>query len=57
MVIAAEGVVMVDGTTSSASPWFEQTQTVTVGDGRLTISNRAGADGGNKICFIEITQP
>ena len=57
MVIAAEGVVIVDGTTSSTNPWLDQTQTVTVNDGRLTISNVAGADGGNKICFIEISQP
>ena len=55
IAIAAEGVVIVSGVTSSAQPWLDTTSTVTVSDGRLTIYNAAAADG-NKICFIEITR-
>ena len=52
--IAAEGVLTVSGTTTSAQRWLDATSTVTVADGRLTIGNAAGAVV-NKICFIEIT--
>jgi hypothetical protein len=56
MAISAEGVVIVSGLTTSTQPWLDSgPRTVTVGDGRLTIESAAGADGGNKICFIEIT--
>jgi endonuclease/exonuclease/phosphatase family metal-dependent hydrolase len=55
IVIAAEGIVVVNGLTTSAQPWLDGTSTVTVADGRLTIANATGADG-NKICFIDITQ-
>jgi hypothetical protein len=55
MAIAAEGVVIVQGTTTTTQRWLEGTATVTVTDGRLTIRNAAGATG-NKLCFVEITQ-
>jgi hypothetical protein len=52
--IAAEGAPVAAGTTTSAARWVDGTATVSVTDGRLTITNGAGADG-NKICFVEIT--
>ena len=52
--IAAEGVVVVNGTPTSAARWVEGAGTVTVADGRLTLTNAAGSSN-NKICFIEIT--
>ena len=52
--IAAEGVVVVNGTPTSASRWVQGLATVTVSDGRLTLTNAAGASN-NKICFVEIT--
>ena len=52
--IAIEGVVVVDGTSNSATRWIEGTSTVTVSDGRLTLRSAAGATA-NKICFVDIT--
>jgi glucose/arabinose dehydrogenase len=52
--IAIEGVVVVDGTSNSATRWIDGTSTVTVTDGRLTLRSAAGATA-NKICFVEIT--
>jgi len=52
--INVEGVLSVNGTPTSATRWLEATVTVTVTDGRLTISNAAGASN-NKLCFVEIT--
>ena len=49
-----EGVLTVSGTPTSSTRWLEGTSTVTVSDGRLTVSNGAGASN-NKICFIEIS--
>jgi YVTN family beta-propeller protein len=49
-----EGVLTVSGTPTSATHWFSGTSTVTVSDGRLTVSNGTGASN-DKICFIEIT--
>jgi hypothetical protein len=54
LAIAAEDVVIVSGTTTSAQRWLDGTATVTVSDGRLTIRNAPGAES-NKICFVEIT--
>ena len=42
------------GRRRAQSRWVEGTATVTVADGRLTLTNAAGASN-NKICFIEIT--
>lgn len=53
--IAAEGVVVIDGTPSTTQPWFDQTATVTVGDGRLTVGSATGASN-NKLNAIEIHQ-
>jgi len=53
--LTAEGVLVVSGTPTSATRWFDGTQTVTVADGRLTVRNGSGASN-NKICFIEITR-
>ena len=51
--IGVEGTLAIAGTPSSATLWFDNTVTVTVSDGRLTIANAAGALN-NKICFVEI---
>jgi hypothetical protein len=50
----AETVLALSGTPTSANRWIDSTVTVTVSDGRLSISNGTGAVN-NKICFIEIT--
>src|SRR5260221_2512775 len=52
--ITAEGVTVVSGTPDAATHWFDGTQNITVSDGRLTITNAAGATN-NKIDFIDIT--
>src|SRR5262249_47308338 len=53
--INVEGVLAVNsGTAPAAGQFFTGTVTVTVTDGRLTVSNAAGAQN-NKINFIEIT--
>ncbi len=52
--LAAEGVLVVDGTADASHRWFEGTQTVTVADGRLTITCAAGAMNA-KLCLIDIT--
>jgi hypothetical protein len=41
--IAAEGVLTVSGTPTASTRWIDATRTVTVTDGRLTITNAAGA--------------
>ena len=51
--IAAEGVLVVNGTPTTSARWIEGTATVTVTDGRLTLSSGAGASN-NKICFVEV---
>ena len=51
-----EGVAIVSGTPTSWTRWLEGTSTVTVSDGRLTVTNGAGASN-NKICFLEISDP
>ncbi|MCA1573867.1 MAG: PQQ-dependent sugar dehydrogenase, partial [Acidobacteria bacterium] len=52
--VAAEGVLTVDGTPTSTTPWVEGTQIVTVSDGKLTVNNALGASN-NKLCFIDIS--
>lgn len=52
--INVENVLTVDGTPTSANRWIEGTQTVSVIDGRLTVTSASGASN-NKLCFIEIT--
>jgi N-acetylneuraminic acid mutarotase len=50
----AEGVQILSGTPSSSNHWVEATGSVTVTDGRLTITNASGASN-NKLCFIDIS--
>jgi hypothetical protein len=49
-----EGVLAINGTPTDATRWFDNTVTVTVSDGRLSITNATGSSN-NKICFLEIT--
>lgn len=53
--LAAEGVLVVNGTPSRTTRWLEGVTTVMVNDGRLTITNASGASN-NKLNFIEITK-
>ena len=47
---------MVNGTPTSATRWIEGTATVTVSDGRLTVSNGSGASN-NKVSYLDIDRP
>jgi hypothetical protein len=49
-----EGELSLSGTPTTQSRWISGSNTVTVADGRLTVSNSGGASN-NKLCFIEIT--
>ncbi len=49
-----EGVLTLSGTPTSANRWISGSNTVTVADGRLTVTNGVGANN-NKLCFIDIT--
>jgi hypothetical protein len=51
---AIEGVVVVQGTPSSTNRWVDDTDPVSVTDGRLTLTNGPNAKR-NRLCFIEIT--
>lgn len=53
--INVEGVLTVSGKPTSKVTWFEGTKTVTVADGRLTMTNAAGSFN-NKVLFIDIHQ-
>ena len=53
--IAAEGTLVVSGTPTAATHWFDGTATVSVTDGRLTITNAAGSNN-NKIDFIVVNK-
>ncbi|HHY84768.1 MAG TPA: hypothetical protein GYA07_04425 [Verrucomicrobia bacterium] len=52
--IDVEGTLLLAGTPSNGNRWFEAIGVRSVSDGRLTISNGAGAVN-NKICFVEVT--
>jgi type II secretory pathway pseudopilin PulG len=54
--IDVEGVLAVDGVPDNDNKWVHGTAVVTVTDGKLTVSNAAGAVN-NKIDFIEIYPP
>jgi hypothetical protein len=54
--VNVEGVLVVNGTPTSANRWVEGTATVTVSDGRLTISNATGASN-NKVNYLDIEHP
>jgi hypothetical protein len=47
-----EGVLTVDGAATSEQRFFDAVATVTVSDGKLTVSNAIGASN-NKVAFIE----
>ena len=49
-----DGVLIVSGAQTTTARWIEGYGIVTVNDGRLTVSNAAGA-ANNKIAFIEIS--
>jgi len=53
--INAEGVRVIDGTPTTSSRFVEGTKSVTVADGRLTLTSASGSSN-NKINFIEVTQ-
>jgi N-acetylneuraminic acid mutarotase len=52
--ITADGALVLAGVPSAQNPWIDATRTVTVADGRLTISPTSTATNA-KIDFIEIT--
>jgi hypothetical protein len=52
--VRAEGQPLVSGTPTSAARFVEGMATVTVSDGRLTLSNGPNAQN-NKLCFVDIT--
>jgi glucose/arabinose dehydrogenase len=54
--VNVEGVLVVNGTPTSATRWIEGTATVTVSDGRLTVSNAIGASN-NKVNYLDIERP
>lgn len=51
--VAAEGVLVVDGQPTERRRFVDGVVSVTVTDGRLTITNAAGAEN-NKLAFVEI---
>ncbi len=53
--INVEGSLVVSGTPTSTNRWIEGNATVTVTDGRLTVSNASGSSN-NKVCYINIQQ-
>jgi glucose/arabinose dehydrogenase len=52
--IAVEGVLIVDGIPNDPAHWIEGTKTVSVTDGKLTLSNAPGSSN-NKIDFLEMS--
>ncbi len=52
--INVEGVLTVNAAPKTNQRWKEGTSTVTISDGRITISNASGASN-NKVCFVDIT--
>jgi N-acetylneuraminic acid mutarotase len=52
--INVEGMLTVNGTPTSGARFVEGTQTVSVNDGRLTISNAAGSVN-NRVAYVQIT--
>lgn len=51
--LSVEGIATVSGTTTSSNSWLDQTVSVRVNDGKLTIS---APSGNGRLNFIEITQ-
>ena len=50
---SVEGVPAINGTLTSSNRWLSNRVNVNVADGRLSLSNLAGASN-NKICFMDI---
>jgi hypothetical protein len=50
-----ESTLALSGTPTASTLWFDNTVSVPISDGRLTVSNASGAQN-NKIDFIEVTQ-
>ncbi len=53
--MAVEGMVLIDATPDAAHRWITRSATVTVKDGRLTLTSATGA-ANNKVCCIDIRQ-
>jgi hypothetical protein len=51
--ILAEGNTLINAAPTSGNRWLENTITITVSDGRLTLTNGSNADN-NKYAFIDI---
>lgn len=51
---ALEGITVLSGIPTASAHWIESTQTITVSDGRMTLTNAPGSSN-NRIDFIEIT--
>lgn len=52
--LAVEGVLVIDGTPTSTTPWLSGSATIQVSDGRLTLTPASGASNA-KINFIRVT--
>lgn len=53
--ISAEGITVVNGKTSSSNRWLDGTRSVTVSDGKLTLTG-VNAASRNAINWVEVTQ-
>jgi chitodextrinase len=51
--LTIEGLLTINGSTSSGTRWLEGTATVTVNDGKLTVGNLSGSY--NKLCYLTIS--
>ena len=53
--LLVEGTVIMDAVPDAKTRWFDKTATVSVSDGRLTISNGPSSSN-NKLTLIEVTE-
>lgn len=53
--LLVEGTAIIDAVPDTKTRWFDKTATVSVSDGRLTVSNGPGSSN-NKISFIEVSE-
>ncbi len=53
--INVENAPAINGTPTASNRWIENTVTVTVTDGRLTINNASGGVN-NRVCFVDVQQ-
>jgi hypothetical protein len=54
-VFAVEGTVVINGTPTASTHWFDNTVTVSVTDGTLTLTNAAGSVN-NKVDFLVVNK-